>query len=247
MQKSGYHSELQSLNTPAQEKKKTRRRNIVWFNPPFSEHVGTNIGKIFLRLLAKHFPPHHRLHKICNKNNVKLSYSCMPNMAAVISRHNKKNLTTNKSCSCRAPPCNCRDKKNCPLKGDCRESSIIYKATISAEGVSKNYYGCSETQFKTRYNNHKQSFNYRHKRNATELSKTFWKWKDAGQDPCIEWNIAAHTKPYQPGARWCNLCLAEKLIILKADPSTSLNKRSELNGKCRHKNKFKLKKFSIPN
>ena len=37
-----------------------------------------------------------------------------------------------------------------------------------------------------------------------------------------------------------NLCLAEKLFILRADPTTTLNKRSELNGKCRHENKFKV-------
>ena len=57
-------------------------------------------------------------------------------------------------------------------------------------------------------------------------------------------NIAARTTPHYPGATWCNLCLAEKRFILRADPTTMLNKRSELNGKCRHKNKFKLKNFS---
>ena len=67
-----------------------RKRNIVWFNPPYSENVETNIGDEFLNLITKHFPKHHRLHKICNKNNTKISYSCMPNMSAVILRHNKK-------------------------------------------------------------------------------------------------------------------------------------------------------------
>ena len=32
------------------------------------------------------------------------------------------------------------------------------------------------------------------------------------------------------------LCLSEKLAILRADPNTSPNKKSELNGKCRHTN-----------
>ena len=66
-----------------------RRRNIVWFNPPYSENVETNIDHEFLSLITKHFPKHHRLHKICNKSNIKISYSCMPNMSAVILRHNK--------------------------------------------------------------------------------------------------------------------------------------------------------------
>ena len=38
-------------------------------------------------------------------------------------------------------------------------------------------------------------------------------------------------------------CLAEKLAILQSNPATTLNKRSELNSKCRHNNKFKLKSF----
>ena len=42
---------------------------------------------------------------------------------------------------------------------------------------------------------------------------------------------------------FCQLCLAEKLAILWADPDTTLNKRSELVAKCRHRNKFKLIKI----
>ena len=99
-------------------------------------------------------------------------------------------------------------------------------------------------EFKTRFYNRNQSFKCRPKYNATELSKAFCQAKDAGNNPVIEWSIAASTTPYYPGARWCNLCLAEKLFILRVDPTTMLNKRSKLNGKCRHKNKFKLKNLS---
>ena len=60
---------------------------------------------------------------------------------------------------------------NCPLEGKCRESSIIYKATLKFNGIAGHYYGCNETEFKTRFNNHKQSLVHRHKRNATELLK----------------------------------------------------------------------------
>ena len=141
------------------------------------------------------------------------------------------------------PPCNCRNKANCPLEGKCRKSSIINKATMKSTGITRHYYGCSETEFKTRFNNHKQSLAHRHKRNSTELSKAVWNAKDAGTNPCIEWSIAAKTSPYQPGAKTCNLCFAEKLAILQSNPATTLNKRSELNSKCCHKNKFKLKSF----
>ena len=32
---------------------KNRSRNIIWFNPPFSQNVKTNIGKILLKLIKK--------------------------------------------------------------------------------------------------------------------------------------------------------------------------------------------------
>ena len=67
---------------------RNRSRNIIWFNPLFSQNVKTNIGKLFLKLVKKHFPKHHRLHKLFNPNTVKLSYSCMSNMSSFI-----KNIT----------------------------------------------------------------------------------------------------------------------------------------------------------
>ena len=70
-----------------------------------------------------------------------------------------------------------------------------------------------------------------------------WNAKDAGTNPSIEWTIAAKTNPYQPGAKSCNLCLAEKLAILHSNPTTTLNKTSELNSKCRHKNQVQIEKF----
>ena len=170
------------------------------------------------------------------------SYSCMPNMAAIISKHNKILLQNRADPRRTTPPCNCGNKVNCPLEGKCRQSSFIYKASLKSNGIARHYYGCSETEFKT---NHKQSLVHRHKRNAKELSKAIWNAKDAGTNPSIKWSIAAKTNPYQPGAKSCNLCLAEKLVILQSNPATTLNKRSELNSKCRHKNKFKLKSLTV--
>ena len=47
--------------TPENGKRRNRRRNVTWFNPPFSSSVETNAGKIFLNLVIKHFPPAHKL------------------------------------------------------------------------------------------------------------------------------------------------------------------------------------------
>ena len=41
-----------------------------------------NIGEQFLLLIDKDFPRQCRLYKTCSRQNVKISYSCMPNMGA---------------------------------------------------------------------------------------------------------------------------------------------------------------------
>ena len=57
--------------------------------------VSSNIGKTFLKIVSKHFPRQHKYHTLFNKNNIKVSYSCMENIGAIISKHNKKILSNN--------------------------------------------------------------------------------------------------------------------------------------------------------
>ena len=60
--KSGYKSNLEFQKEISSEKKnRRRRRNIIWFNPPFSQTVKTNVARVFLRLLDKRFPRSHIL------------------------------------------------------------------------------------------------------------------------------------------------------------------------------------------
>ena len=71
--------------------KKKRKRNIIWFNPPHTKSVKTNIGRIFLKLISKHFSSNHKLVKIFSKKNpMKLSCSCMSNISSKINSNNKK-------------------------------------------------------------------------------------------------------------------------------------------------------------
>ena len=70
--------------------KKNRRRKIIWFNPPFGLNITTKIDKYFLNLITKHFPTHHKFHKIFNRNKLKISYSCMPNIRTWIIGHMDK-------------------------------------------------------------------------------------------------------------------------------------------------------------
>ena len=60
---------------------KNRKRRILWYNPPWSANCSTKIGAKFLNLVDTCFPPTNPLHKIFNRNTLKVSYSCIPNMA----------------------------------------------------------------------------------------------------------------------------------------------------------------------
>ena len=106
LDKSGYNHKLKfqkaSINNTQHRQRKT---NIIWFNPLFTKSVVTKIGKTFLRLIGKHYPPHNKLHELFNQNNVKISYSCIPNVKSLINRHNNTLLnrptnTSEKTCNC---------------------------------------------------------------------------------------------------------------------------------------------------
>ena len=54
---SGYTDfELKFYKSSTNQTKRNQQRNIIWFNPPFSKAVSTNVGKRFLQLLHHHFP-----------------------------------------------------------------------------------------------------------------------------------------------------------------------------------------------
>ena len=238
LEKSGFSEKIKYYKQGPVKRAHTRK--VIWFNPPYSSHVKTNVGKTFMKLLVKHFPKHHIYYKIFNKNTIKLSYSCMPNMGSIITKHNNKLLFSSLEQPTRM--CNCRDKGSCPLNGNCLQKSFVYKAQVDSADSKKYYLGTSDDEFKFRYNNHTMSFQNRGYEKKTELSKYIWNLKDKGEDFTFKWSVAAKAFPYTCSKR-CDLCLTEKLLIAKADPRTLLNKRSEIVSKCRHCNKFTLKCF----
>ena len=92
MKNSGFNETLKfSATIP---KRRHRGKNIVWFNPPFSSNDKTNVGKLFLSPLQKHFPRHHMYYKLFNKKNLKSSYSCMSTIKSFIQNHTT-NLLSN--------------------------------------------------------------------------------------------------------------------------------------------------------
>ncbi len=156
LKSSGYAENLSyettSGGTPLPSNKKSRQRRIIWFNPPYSQNIQTNIGGTFLRLIAKHFPPRSKLSKIFNKNTLKVSYSCMPNMLSAIKAHNQKILKGKEEE--KDKPCNCRNKDKCPLRGNCQETNVVYKAEIEEENnIINNITGNDNTNSNNNNNN----------------------------------------------------------------------------------------------
>ena len=107
-------------------KRENKRKNI-WFNPPYSQNVKTNIGKIFFKLLHKHFPPSHSFHKILNKKSVKISYSCMQSMSSIVSTRNYSTLNPSKT----SFGFKSRNRSVCLLQNKCLRPNIVYQADIT--------------------------------------------------------------------------------------------------------------------
>ena len=248
LNKSGYRYNLSfnaTLNQPPRPPR-NRKRNITWFNPPYSRNVETNVGKCFLSLIDKHFPKSNPLHKIFNRNTIKLSYSCMGNIKTIITNHNKAviskptrtNNLTKKSCNCRKP-------NECPMDGNCNVESVIYQAEVTTETTKETYIGLCDTAFKLRYRNHVSSFRNERYKHATELSKYIWSLKDKNAKYNIKWCKIKQASSYSNVTKRCNLCLWEKYFIICEPEMASLNKRNELSSCCRHARKFMLKNVKM--
>ena len=210
LNRADYDYNLQ-FETPQQnQNRRNRKRNVTWYNPPFSKNVATNIGRKFLQLVDKHFPKNSTLHKIFNRNTLKVSYSCMDNMGKIIDAHNKsimKEKTDSTTTSC-----NCRKTNDCPLEGKCLTKSVVYKATVTTNRDTKEYIGVSESEFKLRWYNHKSSFKLEHKKKETELSKHIWSLKDNKIDFEIKWSILKHASSYSNNTKRCQLCLWGEIL-----------------------------------
>ena len=106
----------------------------------------------------------------------------------------------------------------------------MYNASIDRldTNETKQYYGTCGRNFKERYNNHTASFRNKSKEKSTELSKHIWELKYNNIQHNLKWYIASKARPYVCGSRKCELCLTEKLTVIKADSESLLNTRDEL-------------------
>ena len=147
--------------------------------PLSAKTLKTNIARSFLHLVDTHFPAGHKLHKIFNRNTVKVSYSCMNNVRSIITNHNTRIIRKSQTRVISVDNYNCRNKEACPLQNKCMNKDIVYKATISTSNTNdtKHYISMTSSTFKERYRNHIESFTHKKYSNETELSKHIWHLK----------------------------------------------------------------------
>ena len=108
--KDNFDKTIQFTSTPPP--RRNRNRKNIWFNPPYSINVKTIIGRIFQRLIDKQFPRHQKYRKLFNRNNLRITYSCVPNMASVIRNHNTSLLKNPTPTDIKE--CSYRQKVECP-------------------------------------------------------------------------------------------------------------------------------------
>ena len=72
-----------NINNQMKTIKTKRKENVTLFGS--IHHTASQ-----LKPISEEYPPNHKFVKIFNKNTIKLSYSCMPNIRSKINCHNKK-------------------------------------------------------------------------------------------------------------------------------------------------------------
>ena len=221
--------------------KRKHKRDIIWFNPPYSQAVKTNVGRQFLKLIDKHFPPGNPLNTIFNRSKVKMSYRCTQNLERKITSHNSRILKSDTN-SEDEKECSCRTKSNCPVNEKCLKKGVIYQAEVkSDDNKVETYIGLAATTFKDRYSNHKSSFKTRNPKNSTTLSKYIWGLQDKGIKYEVKWKLVGSAPPYNPVSDKCKLCVKEKYFIIFQPEMATLNSRNEIAGFCNHKDSQLLK------
>ena len=202
LNKSGYQHQLKFDPPGNKNTKKNRSRKVTWFNPPFSANVKTNVGRNFLKLIDSSFPPENPLHKLFNRNTVKMSYKCMPNIKQAISRHNTR-LLNNQQQEQPEPGCNCQAGiGSCPVAGQCKKTNVVYRAAVTTDNGNTEYYtGLTGNMFKERYSGHKTSFKHEKYMHKTTLSTHIWKLKSENKNFTTRWSLLDRATHFNPTTR----------------------------------------------
>ena len=108
LRNSGFNEEIK-FSKRDNNRKGNRSRRIIFFHPPWSDQIKSNVGKCFLQLLDKHFPRGSELFHYFSRQKVKVSYSILPNVARILKSHNRKVLNPEQKLQLKG--CDCEEGK----------------------------------------------------------------------------------------------------------------------------------------
>ena len=184
------------------------------------------MGKEFLKIVSQCFPTSNSLHKIFNKNTIKLSYSCMPNLEVIIESDNKRKMQAEK-----------KSKQDSERKCNCQKSSLPTQRRMPG----KRYHLPSNPNFWDRNLCRTNSYNiqgtihqpqgllqFRLQAQYNKTPQTYLATKGNNSEYAIKWKILSHTPHYSNRTKRCQLCISEKYFIICKGNCASLNKRNEL-------------------
>ena len=151
LNKAGYKYTLKWEESQSSHRRRVRKKEICFFNPPFSRSIKTRIGHEFINLVRKWFSSNPRLKSKFNTSTLKVSYSTCPNIGQIINSQNKKVLTGANNNQSTHKECNCTNAVF-PLPGaeignNCRTEDVVYSAELKDNsGVEKSYIGCTSQE-----------------------------------------------------------------------------------------------------
>ena len=94
--------------------------------------------------------------------------------------------------------------------------SIVNEATLTTNDDIFTYSGLTADTFKDKFSIYKCSFTNERCITATPLSQKIWVLKESNIDDTLSWSIVKKAHTYKGGGKGrCDLCLTEKLEILK--------------------------------
>ena len=193
-------------------KRKGGGKRMTWLNSSFSLDVAINVGKQFLELVDLHFPLGHPLHSICNRSIIKVSYRCLYKIL-------KESAPTQPK-----PNCNCRQKEDCQVPGECNQNGAIYRQQFLLQGVGR------KRMWAKNFKKKAQSLLTETAVGATSLSNHFWKEKHNCRDPIVTWKYLEKNVPvFNPITNRCKYrdsweCFNWKLAFKGTNPVTPVYK-----------------------
>ena len=103
-------------------------------------------------------------------------------MSKIIKRHNKKVLSKTHD---QTPKCNCREKAECQIEGNCQVIDVVYKCNVTRPLPKKRR--LADTEWKSRFYNHKLLF--KHKIYSNNASYMRHLKSVSSETPNLNWSI----------------------------------------------------------